>query len=499
MQLGLIQRSAQRFTTIKVILSVGSVLLLWSTTRAAVAQGVCAAQVAEQIDAIAARPELSQGRLGIRVEMQGQTEAEQTVIISRDADQFFIPASNIKLLTTAAALQQLGPDFRVRTSVYGQTHNGLTSLYVVGRGDPTLTNAHLQDLAQQLAGQGITRVDHLFGYDRYFPGRAYHPNWEWEDVQAGYGAPINSLILNQNALELALYPSEVGQPLRVEWDDPSQKNRWQIENFSQTVAAGEPSYADVGQDQLGQPRLQVFGVLSADYGADPFSIAIANPGEYFLQQFSQSLNEQNMTIAQSALLSEPWPQSAPELASITSPPLSAWLPFINGDSNNLYAGALLKALGIAHGAGNNFTDDATVVGTKAVKNILEQLGVDPSTYEMVDGSGLSRHNLATPQTFIDVLQAMAYHPYAAHYRNSLAVAGEQANLRRRFQNTVVQGQLQGKTGYVRNNESLSGYFDLPHHPPVVFSIMMSNVNQPARVMRGVVDEIVLALAQLQPC
>ena len=480
-------------------------LLLGIQGGTAWAQSVCPAELSAEINEIATRPELSRGRLGIRVETQGETAAERTVLVSRESDQFFIPASSIKLLTTAAALEQLGPDFQVSTSVYGllslqSTNQNITpDLLVVGQGDPTFGEAQLTDLSRQLANQGITQVHQLWGFDRYFPGRAYHPNWEWEDVQAGYGAPVNSLILNENALDLTLHPTTVGQPLRVEWADPTQVDRWQVENFSQTVAAGEPSYADVGQDRLGQLILQVFGVLSADYGPDPFAISISRPGEYFLQQFTQALNNQNITVNRASLTPRSRPVLGPELATVTSPPLSEWLPTINGNSNNLYAEALLKALGMANGAGENVTDDATVVGTQVVKETLSKLGIDPDSYEIVDGSGLSRHNLATPKTFVDVLQMMAYHPQGELYRDSLAVAGEAANLRWRFQDTVVEGQLQGKTGYVSNNESLSGYLNPPNHPPVVFSIMMSNVNQSARVMRAIVDEIVLEIAKLQEC
>ena len=118
---------------------------------------------------------------------------------------------------------------------------------------------------------------------------------------------------------------------------------------------------------------------------------------------------------------------------------------------------------------------------------------------MVDGSGLSRHNLVTPETLVDTLQAMAHSPHGSIYRRSLAVAGEAGSLRSRFRNTPVQGQLQGKTGFVCNNESLAGYLQPPNSPPLVFSIFLNNADLSATGMRQIIDEIVLNIAQLNNC
>ncbi len=481
-------------TSLKGLLSIAWGLNIWlSGEAAAVAQGYCRAEVAERVDAIASRPELIQAHLGLLLETQAAKATERQTILERNANQWFVPASTLKLLTTAAALQELGPDFQIPTSVYLYRENDQTNLYVIGRGDPTFSDEQLSDLAQQIAQQGIQQIDQLWGYDSYFPGRTVHPNWEWEDVLAGYGASANGLIINENAIGVTLYPTEIGQPLRVEWQDSAQAH-WQINNTSRTVAAGEPITADVGRD-WSQPILHVFGNLTVDAGPDPFALAITQPGNYFIEQFAARLTQAGITVNQTDLTTS-WPRlELSEIATIKSPPLSAWLAKINHDSNNLYAEVLLKSLGLTTGN----PDDATQAGTKSVQSILSGLGVDANGYQMVDGSGLSRHNLVTPHTLVDTLQAMAYNPHSDLYRRSLATAAEGSGLNYRYRNAPSAIQIQAKTGFVSNNESLAGYLQPTDHPPLVFSIFLNNANLSATDMRQIIDEIILTIAQLSDC
>lgn len=464
-----------------------------SSGQAALAQGYCREDLAARVDAIATRRTLTQAHIGILVEQQGQTTAERQVIIERNTDKWFVPASTLKLLTTAAALQHLGPDFQIETSVYATQKDSKTQLYVIGRGDPTFTDADLDNLVQQIVQQGIQHIDQLWGYDGYFPGRAVHPNWEWEDVLAGYGASANGLILNENALGVTLYPTDVGKPLRVEWPDPTQGQQWQINNTSRTVESGEPITADIGRD-WSQPILHVFGNLTVDAGPDPFALAITQPGVHFIEQFKSGLNQAGITVRQAGL-SPSWPSLARSeiVATVSSPPLSEWLSKINQDSNNLYAEALLKSIGRTL----DNPDDTTQAGTELVQQILSELGVATNSYQMVDGSGLSRHNLVTPHTLTDTLQAMADNIHSDLYRQSLATAGDSLNYR--YRHAPVPIELQAKTGYVSNNESLAGYLQPSNHPPLVFSIFLNNADLSATEMRTVIDEIVVSLAQLKDC
>ncbi|MBA2749603.1 MAG: D-alanyl-D-alanine carboxypeptidase, partial [Tatlockia sp.] len=146
---------------------------------------ICPAQLGKAIETITNRPQFSQARWGIVVNKLNNSQ-----IYSRDSDKYFIPASNLKLLTTAAALQQLGANYRIRTSIYG-TDQGL--LRLVGRGDPSLTDVQLTALARQLKLTGVRQLTYLAAEgDR--TDDIINPDWEWGDIQADYGAPIGSLI-----------------------------------------------------------------------------------------------------------------------------------------------------------------------------------------------------------------------------------------------------------------------------------------------------------------
>ncbi|MBT9314174.1 D-alanyl-D-alanine carboxypeptidase/D-alanyl-D-alanine endopeptidase [Leptothoe spongobia] len=482
-------------TPLKGLLGIVCGASLWvSSSQPAVAQEYCRADLVEQIDAISNRPDLTQAHIGILVEQQGSTAAERHVIVERNTDKWFVPASTLKLLTTAAALQHLGPDFQIKTSVYATQQDNKTHLYIMGRGDPTFTDTDLDNLVQQIVQQGLQHIDYLWGYDGYFSGRAVHPNWEWEDVLAGYGASANGLILNENAIGVTLYPTELGQPLRVEWPEPTQAARWQVNNTSLTVTTGEPITADVGRD-WSQPILHVFGNLPIDAGPDPFALAITQPGIHFIEQFETRLSQAGITVVADGLTPS-WPSlQLTEIATITSPALSEWLPIINQDSNNLYAEALLKSLGRSTGNPN----DAIQAGTEVVQETLSDVGIAANSYQMVDGSGLSRHNLVTPRTLVDTLQSMAYNSHGNLYRRSLTTAGEDGGLNYRYRNAPIQVKLQAKTGYVSNNESLAGYLQPSNHPPLVFSIFLNNAALSATDMRKIIDEIVVNLAQLNDC
>ncbi len=459
------------------------------------ATALCPAQLGAAIAAIADRSAFRRSRWGIVIATQ--TAGAEATLYARDPDHYFLPASNAKLLTTAAALTQLGPAYRLQTLMYGLgTAPDLELLRLVGRGDPSFSEAQLQQLARQLQQQGIRQVRHLIADESYFGGAAVNPTWEWEDAQAGYGAPVNSLILNQNALDLQLWPQALGQPLRPQWDDPVGTGEWQIENHSRTVAASEPEFVSVGRD-FDQPRLRVFGQLRLGAAPEPVAIAVVRPAERLLQRLRQVLTAHQITVLQASVLSTPQPLTGQVRAAIASPPLAQLIAVTNQESNNLYAEVLLQTLGSRQlPPATPITREA---GLQVLKTTLTQLGVDPEGYHLVDGSGLSRQNLVSPQALVQTLQAMAAAPQAGVYRRSLAIAGQTGTLADRFRNTPIQGILQAKTGTLTGVAALSGYMQPPKFPPLVFSILVNQSDQPQEVLRQAIDEMVLLLLRLQPC
>jgi serine-type D-Ala-D-Ala carboxypeptidase/endopeptidase (penicillin-binding protein 4) len=484
-----------------------SLLMLLSHSSAVVAQipavsgDICAVDLGMKIDAIANRAEFSRSRWGILI----QPLSSPTTLYSRDSQKYFIPASNVKLLTTAAALQKLGADFRIKTSVYSG-ENG--NLHIVGRGDPSIAEAQLKSLAQQLKQRGISRVNELLGDDSYFQGNAVNPNWEWEDAQAGYGAPINSLIFNQNAIELILSPQAIGQPLKVTFAQPKPINQWQIQNNSVTVGQNESEFVEVGRD-FAPPILRVSGQLKMGAESESAYVAVVNPANNFVQHFQQALAAEGIAVKQ-ALVASNSRNFSQELANVESPPLAELVKETNRESNNVYAEVLLRLLGKETGkmpvpqeqdTGKMPVpqeQDTMEIGLKELKTTLTQLGINPNTYKLADGSGLSRHNLISPEALVQTLRLMANSPLASIYRASLPVAGESGTLKNRFltPNRVI---LQAKTGTLSGVSVLSGYLEVPNYEPLVFSIMVNQSDLSASKVRSAIDEIVILLNRLSRC
>ncbi|MHC5613022.1 MAG: D-alanyl-D-alanine carboxypeptidase/D-alanyl-D-alanine endopeptidase [Nostoc sp.] len=450
-------------------------------------KSICSTQLGTAIDGVINRPLFSRGRWGILVQplSTGQT------LYSRDAQKYFTPASNLKLLTTAAALQQLGANFRIRTSIY---QNGKGVLRIVGRGDPSLSDTQLQTLAQQLKQKGITKIQQLIADDSYIQGNIVNPTWQWEDVQSDYGAPISSFILNQNIFSLKLVPQAVGKSLQVLWIDADEAKQWRIINQSVTVAQNQPIYVNVTRELSGT-ALRIQGQLTTNSEPSLIDLPVVDPNYYFLRRFRTALAREKITLGQT--LVESGGVNQQEIAFVESPPLSELLMETLQNSNNLYAEALLRALAVKKTRGKNQT--SADVGLEVVKASLTKLGVDPANYVLVDGSGLSRRDLVTPEAFVQTLRGIARTPTGYVYRASLPVAGKSGTLKGRFQNTSAEGIVQAKTGTLTGVVSLSGYMNAPKYEPLVFSIIVNQSEQPTTVVRQAIDEIVVFLTQLQRC
>lgn len=409
----------------------------------------------------------------------------------QNQQQYFIPASNTKLLTTAAALHQLPPDFRIRTSVY-RTADGLR---IVGRGDPSIGRSQLQELAQQIAAAGIRQVDRLIAEDAYFRGSPYNPHWQWEDVQSGYGTPVNSLIFDLNSIPFTLFPQKVGQPLRLQWDDPIQGQLWQVNNQTMTVPQGEPEFIELERDFI-QPILTIRGQLIAGSPSETTAVAVTQPGQHFAQQFQQALVAAGVEVKRIEVTAQPDATTGEEIAAIESPPLSEFVMEINQYSNNLYAEALLRLLGVGQNPSNS---DSAAAGLAVVKKSLTELGVDPGSYLLDDGSGLSRLNAISPEALVQTLQAMSRSPVAELYRNSLPLAGETGTLSDRFLESPVRGKLRAKTGGLAGVAALSGYLYPLGENAAQFSIMVDGIDLSPDDRIQAIDEIVAAIAAVQTC
>ncbi|MBE9136647.1 D-alanyl-D-alanine carboxypeptidase/D-alanyl-D-alanine-endopeptidase [Nodosilinea sp. LEGE 07088] len=475
----------------RVSLPVGMGLLIPVVASTQAVAALCPAQLATQLDAALDQSPLNTAYVGMVLQTQG---ANPRPLYNRNGDRLFTPASNIKLLTTAAAAHQLGGDYRLRTSVYGALNaEGGTALRVVGRGDPSFTTAQIENLGQQLAQAGVRQVSRLVLDDSYFPGFATNPTWEWEDAQWAYAAPVNSLILNRNSVTLQLAPTQVGSPLSLVWPQALPAGPLPVVNDSTTVATGTFA-ASVALWRPGDtPTVRITGQMAQGESPRRVNLAVLNPAQQFAAAFESVLRGQSISVGQTVVTPNSTPIADPELAAVESPSVAELMLLANRDSDNLYAEALFKTLGVT--AGGEVTE-ASQAGGEAVKAALTELGVNATALRLRDGSGLSRHNLVSPDAFAATLQAMVSHPQGQVFYGSLAIAGQSGTLRNRLQGTALEGRVQGKSGALTGNVSLSGYLQPPSYEPLVFSIIINHSDQHASVLRRKIDELLLLIAQL---
>lgn len=449
-------------------------------------ENICPQDLSFAIEKIINRPQFSHAHWGISIQ-----SASGKTLYNHNAKKYFIPASNVKLLTTAAALRELGADFRIETPIYinGKLPH-LNSLRLVGRGDPTLTVDVLNKIVNQWQEQDIKSIKNLVVDDSYFAESSLNYTWEWSDIYSYYGTRVNSLILNQNTFTLSLIPQQLNQPVKLTWSDWIAYRQWRIENHA-TTATKDTAYQIQLEGILGQPVLRISGKLAIDSQPDIWDLAIVDPANYFLESFRLVLSNHGIAVDRGNVLTErKKTQLETKFATIYSPPLKEILAETNQASNNLFAEVILKILG------KKLNSNSDV---DAIQTSLTQLGVDPQSYILVDGSGLSRHNLVTPEALVQTLSLMMKTSEANVYSSSLAVAGVNGTLANRFQNTSVQNNFQGKTGTLSGIAALSGYLEVKDYQPLVISVIVNNSNLDNSTLRQAINEIVILLSQLHYC
>jgi D-alanyl-D-alanine carboxypeptidase/D-alanyl-D-alanine-endopeptidase (penicillin-binding protein 4) len=198
--------------------------------------------------------------------------------------------------------------------------------------------------------------------------------------------------------------------------------------------------------------------------------------------------EQNIQLKEDGKFDQP--KEERELLTIKSPSLESLVQIVNQNSNNLFAEVLFKYIT------NDENDEGDITPLEV---ILTELGLDKNSYKLVDGSGLSRHNLITPRALTDILTLMRSTEYNQIYRQSLAVAGIKGTLKKRFENTLIETNFRGKTGTLSGISALSGYLEMPDYQPLVLSIIVNNSPEKASTLRKVIDEIVILLTHIKEC
>src|SRR5215831_13423481 len=436
------------------------------------------------------------------------------VLFEQNADRYFVPASNMKLFTTALALARLGPEFRFRTTLEAlrspeKDGKLIGPLFLVGRGDPNLSNRKfpytqkeefdgpperaLAELADKLAAKGVKEVNgDVVGDDSYFPRDRYPNGWEIDDMVWEYGAAISAIVVHDNTVQLALIPGEKAGDHVDALVSPATPE-FVVDNQVVTSAAGVKPDLTLKREP-GANLVTVLGTLPARSNPRKLTLAIQEPALHAAAMLKRLLEERGITVGGVAReLSNP-PATPPDqrvvLAEHLSVPLGESVQLVNKISQNLHTEMLLRTAARQKGL---WTTPDELANFPA--EFYAVAGIPPGDVVQTDGSGLSRHDLVTPRAVVALLLYAQKQPWFSDYFASLPVAGVDGTLEDRMKNSIAVGRLHAKTGSVEHVRTRSGYADLPSGKRVVFSFMSNNMGSKGHEATDALDALSIAMIE----
>lgn len=467
------------------------------------------AKFAKRVAEMLAEPAAAQASWGILVV---DAESGQT-LYALNAEKHFVPASNMKLFSTAFALARLGPEFRFRTTL--ETSGALSpdgrlegDLVLVGRGDPNLSNRKfpfvkepetdglpekvLAELAGQLAARSVKEITgDVVADDSYFPADRYPSGWEIDDMVWQYGAPISGIAVNDNAATLTLTPgANAGDPVKASIEPWTED--FVLQNDVATSAA-EVKADLVLTREPGARLVAVRGTMPAGGTPRKLVLAIERPAEHAAALLRHLLEERGLQIGGCARVSHaPTAGNGPTrvLAEHLSVALADAVRPVNKMSLNLHTELLLRAAARQKGPWSKPEELADLV-----MPFFEEVGIEKGDVTFLDGSGLSRHDLVTPRATVRLLQYAKRQPWAAVYFDSLPVAGEDGTLAERMKDAPAVGRIHAKTGSLEHTAALSGYAETLTGREVIFSIFVNNSAAKNNDAAKVIDQICVAMIE----
>jgi serine-type D-Ala-D-Ala carboxypeptidase/endopeptidase (penicillin-binding protein 4) len=447
-----------------------------------------AARFAARADSLLGTTPASKGEWGLLI---ADAETGET-LFEQNADKYFVPASNMKLFTTALALAKLGPDYRFHTTL--ETRGTISSagvlngdVMLVGRGDPNLSNRKfpyelkeefdgppekaLVELTDTLAAKGVKEISgDVIGDDSYFPRERYPNGWEIDDMVWEYGAAISAIVVDDNTVALTLTPGEqAGNPVQAAVTPATTD--FMVENDVTTSAADSKPDLTLTRDP-GSNLVVVKGSLPARSTPRKLILAIEEPAQHAAATLKRLLEERGVRVAGIARARHASAKQGGDpvvLVEHVSVPLGDALKLINKISQNLHTEMLLRT--VARQSGLWTTPDDLM---KVPVDFYAAAGLAPGDVIQTDASGLSRHDLVTPRAIVTLLSFAQKQSWFGPYYASLPVAGVDGTLEDRMKNTPAAGRIHAKTGSVEHVRTLSGFAETPGGRRLIFSFLGNN-------------------------
>ncbi len=409
-----------------------------------------------------------------------------------------IPASNMKLLTTAAALETLGKDCVFKTKVYATGPIGggelRGDLVVIGSGDPNISGrlhngdpcAVFKSWAASLKEMGVTRISgDVIGDDSLFDRAYTHTSWPANQLHKWYCAPSGALVLNDSCLDVTVGPGRTaGAPAVFRLSPPTAY--LPVRNTCTTTAKRKEHSFGVTRAP-GSRTAKIYGKYLAGAAPQTVNLTVDDPGIFFVTVLSEVLAGQGIRVAGVPRLIRKNEKPAHNIlvAEHTST-LAATLAVMNKRSQNLYAEQVLKLLGAKAEGKGSFKS-----GADAVEKYLKKIGIPEKEFSIADGSGMSRTNRVSARAITGVLGRMFNSKKFCHtYWASLAIAGMDGTLENRFKKQPkAKGRIAAKSGYISGVCTLSGYVVTPGGRYFAFSVLANDVKGSVKAVKDMQEDI----------
>ena len=476
------------------------------------------------IDTLVEAPEFFNAHWGVLI----VDPARGDTLYSRNADKLFMPASNMKIVTGAVALAQLGPDYRFQTRVAagGPIRDGILhgDLIVTGHGDPTASDRMLTDgmiplraIADSLTARGITRIaGRIREAGDAFPDANYGYGWGWEEFEYPYSSGVDELIFNEGfAIVVVRGGQGAGEPVSVTTRPASATPPVRI--LARTIDSSGAAKRDISVrwDSVG-PGFVVAGTIVADDSVVE-NVAHRDAASAYLAALTSAIRARGIAVGPLLAAKPATPPTKPPLSpragagggdiappaahadslgdslfTLVSPPLREILPAFEKPSQNQIGEILLKTMGRER-RGLGTADSGVAVVTEQLK----AWGIPSEGFAIVDGSGLSRHNYLSPRTIVRILHAARQDSAFSVFYDALPIAGVDGTINTRMRGTPAQGNVRAKTGFIGKARSLSGYVTTADGSLLYFSLLCNNYTVPTATVNRVQDRIAARLASLQ--
>ncbi len=445
--------------------------------------GIASGSLGGRIDGIIRQGSQKKVQFSIQIV---ETESGKTVY-RHNAREAMIPASNMKIITSAAALKYLGADYEYKTVV------GLCgdTLVVAGAGDPLLGDKTtddkygrevgwiFEDIARSLKEKGVRSIKDIIVDSSIFDDERVHPNWPGEELNRSYACEVSGLNFNGNCIDVTTNNSGGRVAIVVEPDTDFVK----VVNKVTPIQKGKSAVGAYRNEQLN--KIIIRGKCRRQAG--PFAVAIERPAAFFGYLLAEHLGRAGID-ATGQLIEKSVPRDCNiKILREYRTSIADCLARCNKDSFGLAAESLVKTMAAETGQPGRSGSWAT--GRELIEQYMLGLGVDRGEFYIDDGSGLSRQNRLSANAITKVLLDIYKSRNRKLYKDSLAVGGLDGTIRRYFKEEEYKGKIFGKTGYIDKVKALSGICS-GRGGEYIFSILANNTNGKTR---GAINDIAKAI------